>query len=225
MMSKCTDPSLGHLFHAYVHHLLPEKDQIRFETHLFDCTHCLNQVKDFEKEAFLLNTDGDVKELITEAFGESDFLLESWFGKLWRYLWPKTPLLFKPAIVYLLVLLMIFPAYHGLKNLSKNEITSPLRITLFRNRSTEEPVFNIHHKKPGLVSFVFREWKAGQDYQVVIETEKGHAIFSDHTFQSFDESGTGCLVLPYSRMKPGRYRLVLTDPNGNRWPYYFRIEK
>lgn len=228
-MSKCKDSDLGGLLHAYELNALSQEEAERFETHLLECEHCFNQLKSFEQEAVLLSSNDEVKQLIREAAMEESPQAESLLKKFWRYLWPEIPFFFKPALAYLLILLLILPAYRGLKKLTKDQIRPVQIISLFPDRSIPEDVFEISVGDDGLLSFVFRGAVAGEGYRVVIESQDGTVVFRDDAFGSFDQYGTGRLLLPLSKMRPGEYRLVITEPDGetpfNRQEYSFRIEK
>ena len=112
-MSECTDPHLGALLHAYGLNALSEEDFKRFEIHLLECEHCYEQLKKFRQVAPLLRSDRDVREMVREAArGQEES--KSFWGKLGHKLWPDTPLVLKPAVAYILILLMVVPAYYGL---------------------------------------------------------------------------------------------------------------
>lgn len=228
-MSKCKDPKLGALLHAYELNALSEEDTEKVEIHLLGCEHCFDRLNNFELEAVLLSSNHEVKELITEAAREEHPRSESLLKRLWRYVWPETPFVFKPALAYLLILLMILPAYHGLKRLANDRITPVQTISLFPDRSPDEDVFKISVGDHGLLRFVFRGAVAGQAYEVTIESEDGAVVFRDSAFDGFDEYGAGQLLLPLARMNPGNYRLVITDPRAeaplNGREYGFGIEK
>ena len=228
-MSKCKDPKLGALLHAYELNALSQEDTERVEIHLLGCEHCFNQLSNFELQASLLSSSDEVKELITGAAREEYPQSESLLKRLWRYIWPETPFLFKPALAYLLILLMILPAYHGLKRLTNDRIRSVQTISLFPDRSPDEDVFKVGVGGDGLLRFVFRGAIAGQAYELTIESEDGAVIFRDSAFDRFDEYGAGQLLLPLARMKPGSYRMVIADPRVeaalNGQEYSFRIEK
>lgn len=228
-MSKCKDPDLGVLLHAYELNVLSEEDIERFEIHLLGCEHCFDQLKNFEQEAALLTSDDEVRELVGDAVREEYPQAELLLRRLWRYIWPDTPVVFKPALAYLLILLMILPAYHGLKKFTEGQIRAVQTISLFPGRSTAEDVFKISVGDDGLISFVFRGAVVGESYRVVIECEDGRVVFRDDAFRRFDEYETGRLLLPIVKMKPGGYRLVITDPRVepplNKQEYSFKIEK
>jgi hypothetical protein len=228
-MSKCKDPDVGALLHAYELNALSPEDMERVEIHLLGCEHCFNQLNSFELEASLLSSDDEVKELITRAAREEHPQSESLRKRFWRYVWPETPFVFKPALAYLLILLMILPAYRGVRISTRDQIRPVQTVSLFPDRSPDEDVFRISVGGDGLLRFVFRGAVAGQAYEVTIESENGAVIFRDSAFDGFDEYGAGQLLLPLAMMKPGIYRLVITDPRVpaqlGRQEYSFGIEK
>lgn len=228
-MSKCNDPDLGALLHAYELNVLSEEDSERFETHLMECEHCFNQLKSFERGAALLSSDDEVKKLIKEAVREEYPQSESLLKRLWRCIWPETPFVFKPALAYIVILLMILPAYYGLKRSPERSIMRVQQISLIPHRSGAESVFKISAGGDGLIRFVFRGAIPGENYHVLIQSENGRVIFQDDSFDEFDEYGAGLLSLSLTKLKPGSYKLVITDPRAdpplNRQEYSFIIEK
>jgi hypothetical protein len=231
-MLKCTNLELGALLHAYELKALSDEDVERFEIHLLECEHCFEQLKSFERVANLLSSDEEVKELIRESSIEEYPYPESFLKKLWRYIWPEMPLLLKPALAYILILLLIIPAYWGLREVTKpgteTEIGPVQNINLTPSRSTGDDVLHISLRKDGLISFVFVAVIVGNSYHVIIEAKDGKVVYKNDSFREFDRYGTGRLRLPLAKMKPGYYRLVISDPRGkpplNRQEYTFRIE-
>jgi len=231
-MSKCTNSDIGALLHAYELNALSEENTECFETHLLECKHCFEQLKSFEREANLLVSDQKVKELIRKSVVEESQESESFLKKLWRFIWPDTLLIFKPALAYLLILILIFPTYYGLRKVAETETGTEIRpvqiINLTPFRSAGEGVFKISLGKDGLISFVFEGAVVGKSYQVLIKSEDDRVIFQDDVFNTFDEYANGRLLLPLAKMKPGDYRLTITDPQAdaplNKREYTFRIE-
>jgi len=82
--------------------------------------------------------------------------------------------------------------------------------------------------KDGLINFVFEAAIVGESYHVIIEAKDGKVVYKNDSFREFDRNGTGRLLLPLAKMKPGYYRLVISDPRAepplNRQEYSFRIE-
>jgi len=227
-MLKCTDPQLGELLYTYELDLLPEEDMGKFETHLFSCEYCQTQLEGFEKEADLLSKDDGFKKIAQKAAGRRLTSLNSIGEKLYPYLRPITSVFSKPAFAYLLIFLMIIPAYHGLKRRPDRRIRPVQTIQLFFDRAPADDALKIRLKSDGLICFVFEEAVSGKLYQVVIESEGGQTVFRHDAFNNFDEYGTGRLLFPQDKMKPGAYRVILTDPTSappfKKRQYEFKIE-
>jgi len=228
-LAKCTEPEQGELLYAYELDLLPEEDMKKFEVHLFDCEYCYTQLEGFEREADLLMSNREFKVMAEEAAAGRLPAAEPLVKRLRRYLWPEAPLLLKPALTYLLILFLIFPAYHGLRKLSESKIRPVQTIQLFFDRSSGEDVFKISRNSDGLISFVFEVAVTGKKYYVYITSDEGDTIFRQASFHNFDSYGTGRLLLPHDKMKPGGYRLILVDPQApppsNTWQYNFEIKQ
>jgi len=213
--------------HAYELDALSDEDRDRFEVHMLSCEHCFNHLKQFEKEAALLQSDPDISRVIEEALGENPMTISSW-GRFLKYFWPNAPLPFRPAIVYILIAILIIPVYLWLTTVRDDDIRSVQTITLFPERSTAGETLHINAGEDGLITFLMRGASPDKKYQIVVTTNDGTEIFRDDDFSRFDEFGTGHLLLPIPRMKPGKYRLTITDPGAepplNRQEYRFRIE-
>jgi hypothetical protein len=227
-MFSCKEPSLGALLHAYELNALSREDEERFETHMLQCDFCFSEVELFMRESSLLLSDESVGELVRNAAGKT-VMPESFAGRLWRHLWPQTPVLLKPALSYLVILLMLLPAYHGIRNADPdNEIKTVQSIDLFPDRSSREETLTIGDGGDGLINFLFRDAEPGKSYQVLIKSENGLIVYQEDSFNRFDRYGIGRLVLPISRMKTGMYCLVVTDLSmaspGGIQEYRFRIE-
>ncbi len=227
-MSSCKEPSLGALLHAYELNALSEEDVARFEIHMLQCDHCFSEVEQFTRESSLLSSDEAVMELVRDVVG-TVVGRESLAGRLWRHLWPQAPLVFRPALSYLVILLMLVPAYYGLRKTDpRGEIRTVQSIDLFPDRSSVEETLIVTTGGDGLVNFLFRDAKPGRKYRVVVESESGRIVFRDDGYSGFDRYGIGRLVLPISRMEAGTYSLTVTDPDaappGGKQEYRFRIE-
>ncbi len=210
-MTACKDKNLGTLLHAYELDALPDEDIEMFEIHLLTCESCYEQVRSFERESSFLRSEDFVQEAIGGDTGIEVMKSSSLFNKLLHYLWPRTPFVFRPAIAYLLVLLLILPAYFGLQSIKRDDIRPVRTVDLIPERSNSGNFISISDKKDGLISFVLRGAVPGRPYRVRIESETGQVLFSNEAFTDFDEYETGRLLLPVSMMIPGDYRLVITD--------------
>ena len=229
-MSECTEPDLGALLHAYELQALSDRDIELFEIHLLKCEYCFNEVKQFESSADVMRESDDIKELVTasvEEDRESDPLAK----RLWQHLWPKTPFIFRPALAYLLIVIIAIPAYHGLRYATRDDRQiRPLQaISLVSLRSTQEAVLKISSDRDGTISFHFSGAVPGKSYRVIVETEGGREVVRYDNFDDFNKFGMGELFFPLAKMKPGDYRLTITDPNAeypsNTQKYWFKIEE
>lgn len=222
----CTDPNLGVLLHAYELNILPEEDAERFEIHLLECEFCFEQLKNFELVADLLVSDKEVKELIRESASEVSTHPEPFLKKLWRSIWPETPLVFRPALAYLLILLMMIPTYIGVTKLVRSENKLIQVEYLASDRSAGGDVFKIRPNSRFEIGFEFDGAIVGQAYNLVVESGDHKVVLQDNNYKGFNEKGCGFLELPVSKMKAGNYRLAITDPRtGNLQEYIFQIKK
>lgn len=225
-MSDCIDKGLGKLLHAYELHALSEQDVERFEMHLMHCEYCFSRVAEFSEYAEAIRSGESVKEAVGRTSEESSLNI------IWQYLWPRVPFPFKPGVVYVLLLLLVAPAYYGFKYLSaKNESLRPVQvIRLMANRNATDNTLRIGSGLDGIISFGYPAIVAGKSYQIVITADGGAEIARYDNFNNFNEFGMGELIVPLAEMKKmgaGNYRLLLTDPNADSLPktveHRFRI--
>ncbi|HUV29706.1 MAG TPA: zf-HC2 domain-containing protein [Acidobacteriota bacterium] len=224
---KCTDPEAGALVHAWELGALPDEDAERFEIHLLRCPSCFATVQRFERQATLLREDADIRSQVQSAVvGETG--QASVARRLRDYLWPGTPLVFRPALALVVIMLLIYPAYRGIQRLAGGDIEEVQMIHLFPSRAASDAVFRAGPGTDGVISFVFRGAVPGQSYRVTVAMEDGAVLWRDNSYASFDEYETGRLLLPASLMQPGRYEVRITDPDGsppaNEQTYTFTIE-
>jgi hypothetical protein len=224
----CTDPELGALLFAYETGALSAEDTKRFELHLLECEHCFKEAESFSKYSKMLREDEIVRDEIVKI-PDSTETSKSIRQRLWSHLWPARPLPFRPAIVYLLILVLLYPAYRGVFHTDKPDFSQVQSISLVPARSTGQATFLISSGLDGIISFVYHGAVPGKEYSVVIKTEDGSVIMSDDSFTAFDNFKTGWLRFPVNLMKPGLYRLDVRDPeetqSGNKQSYSFRIIK
>jgi len=223
MKAKCSDPESGALLYAYELNILSEEDTDRFEIHYLSCNYCFKQIKSFEQEAALLSSDSEIKEIVrvfsmnetgakaVETEGPST-APDRFLKKLGHYLWPDTPLVFKPALAYILILAMLLPAYYGIKKSNQNTIRPVENINLTPFRSSVAIDSPSITERDIVLSFVLEGAMPGERYHIVLETEDGRKVFQDEEFSRFDRYEIGRILLPSNKMQPGGYRLVITDP-------------
>lgn len=222
----CIDPELGALLFAYEIGALSAEDVKRFELHLLECEHCFKEAESFSEYSKMLREDGTVRDEIVKTSNATETSKSIW-RRLWSYLWPARPLPFRPAIIYLLILVLLYPAYRGIFHTDKPDFSQVQSISLVPARSTGQETFLISSGLDGIISFMYHGAVPGKKYSVVIKTEDGSAIMSDDSFTAFDDFETGWLRFPVNLMKPGLYRLEVRDPEdvhpGKKQSYSFRI--
>jgi hypothetical protein len=184
-------------------------------------------LESFEERASLLASSVKVKEIVGESVRRK-VTEEPFIVRLRNLIWPKAPFILRPAVAYLLILLMIVPAYQGLMVFTDEQIRPVQTVHLLPGRSTADNALKVSSGSDGLLSFVLRGAIAGESYRVMILAEGDEVVFRDDAFKGFDEYETGRLLLPIAELAPGAYRLVITDPRAEpsigRTEYSFRIE-
>ncbi len=225
-MSKCKNLNLGNLLHAYELKALSDEDVEHFEIHLLECEFCFEQLRNFERVASLLASDEEVKKSIRDSLQQEQPHPEPFLKKLWRSIWPDAPIVFKPAMAYLIILVMIIPAYLGVTKLVRNENKSIQVVYLASDRSAGGDVFQIRPKSRFQIGFEFDGARVGQAYKLVVESSDHKVVLKNYKYKDFNEKGCGYLDLPVSKMKAGNYRLVITDPQTGNWQEYtFRVKQ
>jgi hypothetical protein len=229
-MDTCTDPALGALLHAYELGILASADESRFEIHLLSCDACRKAAEEFETEAAVLRGSDSVKQVVSL---NSDGATEPGPSRssIWGCLWPDTPWLLRPGLLYVAVLLLLFPAFVGLEHLtapgSSTRLTQVIR--LVRSRGAMDNTFSISSGLDGVVSFEIPNAIPGKDYQVIIVADDGTRLGRWEGIRSLDDLGVVNLVLPNNRMSPGKCRLTVIDPLTGQTPpvaeYRFEIEQ
>ena len=68
-MSECTDKNIGKLLGLYELNLLSEDRKAQFEMHLYDCSYCMEEVKNFAASSDILNNDPEISDIVkSETF-------------------------------------------------------------------------------------------------------------------------------------------------------------
>ncbi len=224
-MSKCTNIEFEKLLHVYENNQLSEDINERFEIHLMECEHCFNEVRQFDEIAELMSTDVDVRHVIREAATE-EMDTESIWEKFRRFFWPDKTMVLRPAIAYMIILLLIYPAYKGLIGTGDGQIKEIRSLQLVPDRSSDAKIL-----KSGddiLLSFVFRDAEIDKKYNVIIISDNGNILFQDNEFSGFDKFQTGKLLLPANNLRSGEYSIIIEDPHGkppfNKQEYLFTVE-
>jgi hypothetical protein len=210
-VAECTNRDIGDLLHAYEIGILSEEEVERFEKHLLECEYCNDLLNSFEREARLLTASERVKAAADSALSEETGT-EPLIRRIWKHLWPNAPLMLRPAVAYLLVVVLAVPAYYGLRR-SEKQMVSEFTQTV--HLSPTRAATRTLKKDTGdnaLLTFQFEGYRPGEAYGVTIESEDGTVIYRNNRFSSFDERDRGSLNLEISTMQSGRYRLIIGYP-------------
>jgi phage shock protein PspC (stress-responsive transcriptional regulator) len=225
--AKCSDTEKGELKHAYELGALSVEDTEKFEIHLLECESCFESVREFERAATLMRTDTEIRQnvrMVVDGISQRKSLLPS----LVRYLWPQTPLVFKPAVAFFVMALLIYPAYLGMRGSGDSGMRQIQSISLLPTRASTGAVLKASSGQDGLISFVYPGAIKGHVYRLAIESEDGKVVMSEDSFAGFDEYETGYIVIPIDRFGKGTYRLVISDTestnNYSEQVYVFEIE-
>lgn len=222
-MMTCQDPKIGRLLHAYEIDGLSEEATQQFEIHLLTCETCFEAAAQLEAVSELLRRDPEARGIIAEA-AES----QPAPGRgIKRLLWPDVPLVFRPALLYIIILLAIVVAWPGGTGTENRPVSKIQSLTLIPNRSAADDVA-LRMGQDAVITFVYRGTLPGKRYRVVIKGDDGRQVYSDGSFDGFDRYETGQILLPAEQMHPGGYVLEISDLQGqspqDRQVYRFRIE-
>ncbi len=209
-MTNCTDKNLGALLPAYELGALSDEDEKRLEIHLMQCEHCMNEVVAFEPSARVLRNSTKIKEAMArhakpiQGVGSAKTLI--------RYLWPDAPLIFKPALYILLVLLMVVPAIVGLRVMTGDtgDVRPVQMIRLIPTRAFASNTLSIESGLDAAISFAVPDYSPGRLYDLAVINDLGGEVMRLDSFGSIDERGMGQIIVTNRAMKPGSYHLIVT---------------
>ena len=223
----CTDPAVGSMLFAYEIGALNTEEVDRFELHLLECRHCFETARQFASYARIIRDDRVVRTEITRV-GQAEAEGLSFWRRTWQYLWPDVPVIFRPAVLYVLVLILLYPALTVVFTSPTGHFGQLQSISLSPLRSSGTESFSASLGRDGVVSFFFPNADPKGRCTVVIKDADGSVILEDKAFTAFDDLKIGWLVFPAGFMKPGRCTLEVFDPaagpSDSGQVYYFTIE-
>ncbi len=225
-MNRCIDHDIGNLLHAFELDQLDAEQQEAFELHLLSCDHCFEQVSRFEGVASLLRSDADVQELVRSAATalEPETERESLWSRLLDALWPKTNFLLKPVISYLIVILLAFPAYVGLRHVKDRPVQGVQSLLLVGTRSLGD--HKVAAGQPLVIMFRIDGAREGSHFRVSVRTDQNAVIYDNDHFDDFNEREMATLLLSAGSLSSGQYRIEVYPPDGDRplHEYTFVVE-
>ena len=191
------------MLHAFELNQLPPGRQEQFEVHLLSCDYCFEQVRTFDNVASLLRNDKDVRELVASAVAAEE-PTRSFGQRLRDLLWPDN-VVFKPALSYLLILLLAFPAYIGIRSMQGTPVTESRSLLLTGTRGGADQV--VSTAQTAVVLFRIDGAQAGQSYRVTVESASGALVYENDRFSAFNERELGTLVFEPGRLAAGEYTI------------------
>ena len=227
-MSKCINPKLGNLIHAYELKTLKDEDAEQFELHLLSCDHCFNELSSFHDEVSMLLSDDQIKQaveenLTTKASGASAK------RPAWRSLWPeRMPIVLKPAVGYVLTALVIV-VWLGSSILNPPEkIRGVQAIGFYQTRSSESHVFYKDKSGDAVIKFIVPAYDGQQQVEITVFGSRNEWIYANSHFGEIEGSGMGRLYLSLDDLNRGEYALELkiaeNNPPLDRIVYSFEIK-
>jgi hypothetical protein len=227
-MSKCIEPQVGKLLHAYELNALSPQETELFEIHLVKCEHCFEEIKRFEQEIELLMGDDDVKKTVAES-AEGQEALRSEQGTLIRLLRPKRfPHIRTVAAAAVLLALVLIASPHFLTYVTRDDSGGGAQtVSLVANRSEANEVRLESGVKGIVFEFLCEGAIPGQTHHFEIRSIPDGTLDPIYPHGSLDSSGTARVEVQASDLKPGFYVLTTSksasDSSAVCGPFYFRV--
>jgi len=212
--AQCTAPDVGKLLHAYEIGQLSEGEIQDFEAHVIECESCLNELTLLEQPLAAMLSEERLRSLIERAATrestsrEDPKSLIEWLKKAF---WPEGNWLLKPALAYAAVVLLIYPAYLGLRSSGPSEPQVATTILLNTTRSVSAP--SVADDSPVVLFFRVFGHTQGSSYDISLWTEADELLYRNPAFTSVDARQMGTLSLPAGMIEAGGYRLVIIRPD------------
>lgn len=214
MTGKCIDESVGALLHAYELGLLSPDDRDRFEIHLMSCDYCYSELKQFVPRGVMLSGSPDVKLALDTKLATARKESSS-RAKARQYRRPGILFAFRPAFLYLIIILLLIPSYFGVKKIFQSGTSPAIRpVQLIYLTPTRAPIKNVFESSRGIDGVIFVACPGADRkscYHLEILTDDNTPVFVIDQFNQFDERGTVQLILPRELMKNGNYQLIIRE--------------
>ncbi len=225
---KCTDRDLGALLFAYELGALSEEKADRFEVHLMECESCLARLRELSDHTHLLREDSRTRQGVYRIAVDAARSESSW-QRMKARLWPQGPVVFKPAVAYLLLLVLLYPAYLGLHEIPGTREVSPVHtLSLLSTRSAIGSSVALVGQTDLVLSVVYRDFREDGVYRVRLSRDDGETLWSDDAYRGFDDRGIGSVFVPGSLLEAGGYAVEvvdIADTSGTRQVYPFTVRR
>ena len=196
-MSQCTDKDVGQLLHDYELGLLSAEESRRFELHLYECDHCLKQVREFRESSRILIGDPDFREITSDLVGKARTEETS------RRAFPYLNLLMAAVIV----LAIAVPLYRLAFFEDIPAVTQTLELNPARAGAN-----NIVYLDDGgsvEIKYYIADYYSGS-VDLVISSVEGDTVLTRADFTEYAAPGVGTITLHTNGLSEGHYVLVVT---------------
>ncbi len=175
------------------------------------CSSCLEHMQLFSENAHILREDQEAIDIITRAITKGDTQARLSKNSILDLLWPKVTLLFRPALLYAIIALLLIPT---LKWMLQENSTLEARIQtihLVGLRSQSNAAFSRALNLDGIIVLVCNETRPDSRYEITVSDNEGNLILWVPDFDRFDILGTGYLLFPKEKMLTGSYTLEVSQ--------------
>ncbi|MCK5126266.1 MAG: hypothetical protein KAR42_08410 [candidate division Zixibacteria bacterium] len=199
------------LLHGYELKVLNDAETRLFEEHLMTCTFCLEQIRSFQDEASVLLNDSDAQEIIAQAVEKESRPNRGKTKSIWSFLWPNAPVIFRPALLYPIIILLLIPAVLWFIPDAFDTESRVQTIHLSGMRSQAEETFSCELGFDGIIVFVCTEARSGEQYDITVYDKIDNVVINVTGFNCIDLLGTGYLLYPSDKMSAGDYKLQIAQ--------------
>ena len=204
-MSECTNKTLGQKLHAYELGLLSEQEALEVELHILECPECMDSAARFIDTVRLLRHHPQVGELSRRQASSGGLHIV-------RFL----------AIAALL-LVVATPVYY-LWYKQNPDASHVQRLYLTPIRANDARTVFLDSSGSVEIDFLIADSLHQGAYEIRIDARKGHTVFVDSVFTSYDSSGSGHISLPTKVFDRGFYALKVIRQDSTLTVYYFRVD-
>ena len=155
--------------------------------------------------------DREIVSILRAVEAEEAGRQTSWLDTIWGFC--DKALSMSPAWAYLLVLLMAYPAYRGLRpegfGVGPRVLTKPVPLGDLARASSGEA--GLVRAGTDTVVTIFVPVDPAYRYTLVIRNESGRALYRAEDASPFDGIGTFAVLLPAGSLAAGRYEILLDE--------------
>ncbi len=208
-MKECVDSSVGRMLHAYEVQTLTDDERSLLEQHLLVCDACHDLARAFLPAAIEIRQNEDLIRAASRAAASNGN--KRGRKSLLELIWPKAPLLLKPAVSYgLLGIVVIVSLWSTEPGIPDPEIVKPLQsISIAPLRESRHPMIRISDGSDALLQFYVPGGDDTKLYSIEILEENGSPVYDNQEFLLSAEN-RGLFYLNLRSLEPGDYTLNIS---------------